>query len=95
MYFDCNDSIAAFTNTTDFGLISNGPGLFQIPSPDFSGFCNDNNYAKFENKIDIESCSRVLSKNEDKFASQCESFYSISKYVTNLWIAKFCYFLIW
>lgn len=86
--YDQNDSIAGFSYFNQRGLVSNGPGFMQIPQPDFSGACNDLNFASFENAIDAQSCWRTLSMSSEEFGAQCESQFSLSKYVTQLLIAR-------
>ena len=86
--YDQNDSIAAFNNVSLATLISNGPGYLQIPLPDFAGVCNDLNYATFENRIEDQTCARTLSTDSDVFAAQCEAQFSLSRYVTDLFIAR-------
>lgn len=87
-FFDQNDSIAAFLSTSATTLVSNGPGYFQLPSPDFSGSCNDNNFVTFENDVELTDCVRGVSTSESVFVSQCESQFSVSRFVTDLYIAK-------
>lgn len=73
-------------------IVSNGPGYFQIPSMDFDGYCNDNNYADFENHIDFtdvdSTCVRSFSTVSTQFQAQCLYQQSINRYVTDLWIAR-------
>jgi hypothetical protein len=77
-------------------LVSNGPGFLQIPSVDFDGNCNDNNYANFEENRwlrDTDStCLRKMSSIEKEFKAQCLYQQSMAKYVTDLWIAKYFFF---
>jgi hypothetical protein len=74
-------------------LVSNGPGFLQIPSVDFDGNCNDNNYANFEEnrwlKDTDSTCLRKMSSIEKEFKAQCLYQQSMAKYVTDLWIAKY------
>lgn len=87
--YDQNDTISAFLNSSSSGLVSNGPGYMQIPQPDpSSGQCNDNNYATFENRVDPAPCVRTLSVDVPAFTAQCNSQQSVSRFVTDLWIAR-------
>jgi hypothetical protein len=45
--YDRNDSISAFVNSGATYLVSTGDGYFQVPTPDFSGDCNDASNALF------------------------------------------------
>lgn len=85
--YDQNDSIAAFLDTTSQGLVTNGPGFFQLPQADFSGECNDQNFVTFENHVEPQSCVRTLSMDSATFAAQCEAQFSLKRYVTDLYIA--------
>lgn len=89
-YFDQNDSIAAFlgSSSSSSSLVSNGPGFFQLPTPDFSGSCNDQNYVTFENDVALKECVREVSTTESVFVSQCESQFSVGRFIDNLFIAK-------
>ncbi len=95
-YFDRNDSIAAFWNNsrTD-GLVSAGLGYLQLPQADNRGFCNDWNFASFENEVVSQdnSCVRTLSISPDQanssFQEQCIYQQSVARYVTDLWVARF------
>jgi hypothetical protein len=87
-YFDLNDTIASFL-LNDVGLVANGPGYFQIPLPDFNGYCDDNNYAQFEVDQPQSACIRVIqTMDQNKFYQQCLSTYSTQRFATNLFIAK-------
>ena len=87
--YDQNDSIAAFSNSSLYGLVSSGSGYFQIPIPDFSGKCNDNNFVKFEKNLIPRSCIRDLTfASNSSFNRQCSAGFSMSKYVQNLYIAR-------
>lgn len=92
-YYDQNDSISAFSVLENRGLVSNGPGFLQLPLADFAGTCNDQNYATFENRVDPQSCARVLSVEVDAFAAQCANQFSVSRYVTSLLVAKYVLFI--
>lgn len=85
--YDQNDTIGAFTNSASAGFASNGPGYLQLPLPDFTGQCNDQNYVSFENNHAPQSCARTLSGEANAFVAQCETQLSVSRYVTNLYIA--------
>ena len=88
-HYDQNDSIAAFTNTTLYGLVTSDSGYFQVPISDFSGKCNQNNYVKFENKILRNSCLQDLTyQTYGRFQNTCEKGFSVQKFVTNLFLAK-------
>lgn len=86
-YYDRNDSIAAFM-TSSGSLISNGPGYFQLPISDETGYCNDNNYVTFQNNVDGSPCSRTLSLVPGLFVSQCENQFSVERFVTALSIGR-------
>lgn len=88
--YDRGDSIAAFQDVGLTRLRSNGPGYLQVPSPDFSGVCNDNNYATFATTEPgtSNSCLRRMSADSDTFDTQCLNKYSVAAYVTDLWLAK-------
>ena len=86
--YDRNDSIAAFLTSSE-SLISNGPGYFQLPISDETGYCNDQNYVTFENDVDSSACSRVLSLVPELFVSQCEDQFSVDRFVTALSIGRF------
>jgi hypothetical protein len=60
----------------------------QLPLPDFAGVCSDLNYATFENRLEPQSCARALSTDVNVFSAQCETQFSLSKYVTNLYLAQ-------
>jgi hypothetical protein len=54
-----------------------GPGLFALPNQDFTGRCNDNNYAEFA-VDETHSCTRTLGSDEFNngillFESQCNA----------------------
>ena len=85
--YDQNDTINAFT-TSGTALVSNGPGYLQLPQPDFTGNCNDDNYVNFEDASPPQSCVRTLSTDEETFVAQCESQFSLSRYVTDLFVAR-------
>lgn len=87
-FFDQNDSIAAFLSSSTSTLISNGPGFFQLPLPDFTGSCNDNNYVTFENDVKLTECVREISRVESVFVGQCEAQFSVGRFVTDLFIAR-------
>jgi len=87
--YDRNDSIAAYLRTDSGSLISNGPGYFQLPRADETGYCNDHNYVTFENDVvDKGSCARELSSESQLFVSQCEHQFSVARYITALRISK-------
>lgn len=94
-YYDQNDTIAAFVraagsdNNTTTTLVSNGPGFLLIPSTDYSGHCNDENYASFQNNVAARTCQRPLSDNAENFRQECVTVGSVGKYVNDLWIAKY------
>lgn len=49
-YYDQNDTITSFHNSTgSFSTVSGG--VWSIPSADFSGLCNDQSYATYENEF--------------------------------------------
>lgn len=85
--YDENDTIPAFLRV-DGDLVSNGPGYLQLPVADVSGQCNDNNFAEFEVNEELQFCNRVLSADVAVFDAQCEGQFSMSRFVTDLWLAK-------
>jgi hypothetical protein len=87
--YDQNDSIAAFTSSTSF--VSNGPGYMQLPQADFTGECNDLNYVTFENPTSTQTCNRVLSTDATTFVAQCEQQFSMKRFVSDLYIARYAY----
>lgn len=88
-FYDQNDTIAVFSNTTVLGLVTGGSGFFQVPLADFSGKCNDNNYVKFEKDIALSTCTRdVHFTSRSNFQNICEAGFSVQKYVTNLFLAR-------
>lgn len=91
-FYDQNDSIAAFTllqsSKQKQQLVSNGPGLFELPLSDFSGVCNDLNFVTFENNVDSSRCNRPIPSDPIAFSSQCNNQLSTLKYVSNLYIAN-------
>ena len=92
-HYDQNDSIAAFTNTSLYGLVTSDSGYFQVPISDFSGKCNQNNHVKFENKIPRNSCLQDLPyQTYGSFQNTCEKGFSVQKFVTNLFLAKWVHF---
>ena len=91
LYFDQNHTIAAFTdtNTNNLGLVSIGSGFFELPTADFTGYCEDNTYIKYEQSVTPKSCLRKLEYSSfSLFSTQCVNDYSVNKYVQNLWIAR-------
>lgn len=70
--------------------MSNGPGFFQLPQSDFSGSCNDQNFVGFEvNTRSPISCTRHIDvSTSTSFANQCEREQSLSRYVTDLYLAR-------
>jgi hypothetical protein len=88
-YYDQNDTIAVFSNTSFFGLVTGGSGYFEIPAADFTGKCNDNNFVKFERDVPQSQCSRDIQfLSFDGFQNLCVSGFSVQKYVTNLYVAR-------
>ena len=97
-YFDQNDTIAAFLLHRDYSgvLFSNGPGYLQIPTAGINEYCNDMNYATFENAISASqnACIRKIeidlseTSYVEQFTQQCQSVHSVQKYVTQLYVAK-------
>jgi len=88
--YDRGDNIAAYAgpNATPGSLHAATMGFFSIPAADFNGKCNDFNYATFENDIPARSCSRQMYSADGSalFVPQCEKDFSVSRYVTELWI---------
>eukprot|EP00600_Ochromonadales_sp_CCMP1393_P013967 CAMPEP_0175006020 /NCGR_PEP_ID=MMETSP0005-20121125/5631_1 /TAXON_ID=420556 /ORGANISM="Ochromonas sp., Strain CCMP1393" /LENGTH=591 /DNA_ID=CAMNT_0016261319 /DNA_START=427 /DNA_END=2199 /DNA_ORIENTATION=+ len=86
--YDQNDSVAAFFNSPTSGFVSNGPGFLQMPQPDFTGACNDQNYITFENRVELQTCHRELSIASNTFAAQCSEQFSMKRFVTDLYVAS-------
>jgi len=87
--YDRGDNIAAYAGTasTPGSLYATNMGYFSIPAADFNGKCNDFNYATFENDIQSRSCSRQMhSLDTLLYTAQCNSDFSVSRYVTQLWL---------
>lgn len=84
--YDQNDTIPIFHNSTDDVILSDG--FFTLPIADFSGYCNDNNFAKFQIPIIDQVCRRRLDgeKGTAAFASRCALDVSTLTY-TSLLIA--------
>lgn len=81
--------MAAFSNSSVYGLVSSGSGYFQLPIADFSGKCNDNNFLKFEKNSNKKSCLRDLTYiSNSSFINQCQAGFSVRKYVNDLYIAR-------
>jgi Protein of unknown function (DUF1619) len=88
-YYDQNDTIAAFSNSSLFGLVTGGSGFFEIPLADFTGKCNDNNFVKFERDVSSSSCTRDIPfESFEGFQNLCVTGFSVQKYVTNLFVAR-------
>lgn len=69
--------------------MASGSGYFQVPLSDFSGKCNQNNNAKFENEIKKNSCIQDVSyETLGGFKNTCEKGFSVEKYVDNLFVAR-------
>jgi hypothetical protein len=86
--YDQNDTIPAFQLFA--GSYENyvGVGYFSVPRPDFSGLCNDNNYAQFEDNQDKETCYRGISSegsSNGAFEDQCTD-QSLARYVSDLFV---------
>lgn len=71
--YDKNDSIPVYYNSSVNGRVFNG--YLPFPIADFSGRCNDNNHAKFQNSHSLQFCRRNLGGSEgaDAFAQQCKT----------------------
>ena len=81
--------MAAFSNTTVYGLVSSGSGYFQLPLADFSGKCNENNFLKFERNFKKKSCvSDLTFESNASFINQCQAGFSVRKYVNDLYIGR-------
>lgn len=88
-YYDQNDTIASFSYDTSIGLISNGPGILQIPQSNINGLCSDNDFATFENAQELSTCNRVVSTvSVSAFGEQCIKAHSVQHYIANSYIAK-------
>lgn len=87
-YFDQNDTIASFY-LSNIVLVASGPGYLQIPLPDFNGYCDDSNFAKFEVNQQQTACTRTIqTADQNIFGQQCLSIYSTQRFASNLYIAK-------
>lgn len=93
-YYDRGDSIPTYTITanTTFAPYSNGQDVFSIPQPDFSGTCSDSNIVHYEHNVPLSSCDRYFDVTDEAYtstlASQCLYQYSVSRFVTDLWVSK-------
>jgi hypothetical protein len=96
--FDQNDTIPAFQLVGSSYQPYIGAGYFGVPQPDFSGLCNDNNYAQFEVNADVKSCTRYLGNGDvgnnntvtikvEDFVNAC-SDQSLARYVNAVVIGK-------
>jgi hypothetical protein len=50
-YYDQNDTIPAFVRRSNESTMLYNSGYFVVPTPDFSGYCNDQSHGTFENDI--------------------------------------------
>lgn len=75
-------TVDAFYDRGDFipGFFSDGStavqlpgGYLAVPQADFSGICNDNYYAEFEEDVSLSACSRSWPDTLSAFTVQCES----------------------
>ena len=86
--YDKGDNIAAFSGPSTSPFHAVNTGFLSIPAADFSGKCNDFNYATFEENVAARTCSReLLSDNTPVYQSQCENDFSVAHYVTNMYIS--------
>jgi hypothetical protein len=90
LYYDQNDTMRAYLQIDSGSYVALGNGYLNIPKTDFSGYCNDNNYATFENDIDEQQCIRDMSNvdNIELFISQCTNELSIQNRISNVFIAS-------
>ena len=87
-YYDENDTIPAFTNISSAVVKMSAPGFLPLPKGDFSGLCNDNNYAKFSSDGSTE-CFRRLGSNAREFIAHCANGISSSNVMaTNLLLSS-------
>ena len=57
----------------DSTAIQLGGGYLSVPQADFSGVCNDNFFAEFEEDVSLSPCARSWSGTLSAFTTQCES----------------------
>ena len=57
--YDQNDTIPVYHNASGSDSIVSD-GFFSVPAADFSGHCNDNNYAQFQVPVTGQVCRRSL-----------------------------------
>ena len=71
--YDRNDTIPVFHNSSD-NLLIVSDGFLTLPIADFSGYCNDNNYAQFQVPVSGQVCRRSLDgeKGAEAFSRRCE-----------------------
>jgi len=81
--FDKGDRVAWFLLKSG-NLVPFQTGYFSLPAPDFSGRCNDNNYANFEQPVKPTKCNRVIS---DFSGTQCTNALSVAR-IKAQYIAK-------
>lgn len=82
-YYDKGDFIPAFTSITGSPKSVAG-GFLAVPQADFSGSCNDNYFAQFQERTIAGSCSRAWSADLSSFAQQCQhGVFAVNSYAGN------------
>lgn len=93
--YDQNDTISAFYSSVSGSYVSLGTtiagGAVWMPRADYSGTCNDGNYAEFENPVAAQdnACVRQMSTVASDFSAQCSHSLSVGQFATKLRIAKY------
>jgi hypothetical protein len=90
--FDRGDLVAAFNGASSAtgNLYATTNGFMSLPAADFDGACNDANYVRFEQDVEARSCRREFTASAPQLLAQaeCENDFSVSLYVTDLWVGK-------
>lgn len=88
-YYDQNDTIPVFFNSSSSsGIVPLGAGYLAVPQPDFSGHCNDFNYAHFEVPVSSSCVRHIQSSSLQQFRDYCENSLSIDALVNKILIGR-------
>jgi len=85
MSYDKNDTIPIFYNSSEGDTILMD-GYFALPVADFSGYCNDNNHARFQVSEYDQVCRRkvIVDKGNEVFSQICKNELSSMLYTSLL-----------
>ena len=59
-----------------------------LPRADFSGYCNDNNYVKFQNNVGDVTCIRAMGGAASAFEATCNNGISVGYLATDLAVSS-------